>query len=200
MIKNVIFDFGQVLVKFDPYYMTAAYVKDEKDVLLCKDVLFDRLYWDKLDKGTISDEEVVALSKKRLPERLWADAEKAYYNWIYNIPEISGMNDIVKRLKAQGVDLCILSNISVYFSERYRQIPILEYFDKFVFSSTCNMVKPNKDIFEYTLKKHNFAPFETLFVDDREENINGARLAGINGYVFDGNVEKFDKYLKEIGL
>lgn len=200
MIKNVIFDFGQVLVSFDPHYMTSAHVKNEADILLCKDVLFDRLYWDKLDAGTISDEEVISLVKKRLPERLWNDAEKAYYNWIYNIPEINGMREIVKELKSRGINLCILSNISLYFAEHYKEIPIFEYFDKFVFSSRCGMVKPNKDIFDYTLKKYNFDPAETLFVDDRAENVMGAKKAGIEGYVFDGNVEKFAYYLKKSDL
>ena len=70
MIKNVVFDFGQVLVRFEPEYMTGQYIKDENDIKLMSQVLFDRLYWDKLDKGTISDEEVVALSNERLPEHL----------------------------------------------------------------------------------------------------------------------------------
>ena len=59
MIKNVVFDFGQVLVHFQPAYMVGKYVTDEADAKLLKEVLFDRLYWDKLDAGTITDEEAV---------------------------------------------------------------------------------------------------------------------------------------------
>ena len=56
-VKNVVFDFGQVLVHFDPSYMVGRYVSDEEDAALIAEVLFDRLYWDRLDAGTISDAE-----------------------------------------------------------------------------------------------------------------------------------------------
>ncbi|MBO5092626.1 MAG: HAD family phosphatase, partial [Clostridia bacterium] len=59
-IKNVVFDFGQVLVYFQPSYMVGAYVSDEADKALIEEVVFDRLYWDRLDSGDISDEEVVS--------------------------------------------------------------------------------------------------------------------------------------------
>lgn len=198
MIKNVIFDFGQVLVSFIPHYMTKAYINDESDIKLVEDVVFDRLYWDKLDAGTIADEKVIEEVKKRLPERLWQSAEKVYYNWIYNIPEIEGMAEIVSELKNEGINICILSNISTFFADHYKEIPILKYFDKMVFSSVCGMTKPNKDIYEYVLKKYDFIPSETLFVDDRLENINGAQNVGINGYLFDGNVQKFKEFLKNL--
>ncbi len=200
MIKNIIFDFGQVLVRFIPYDMTKAYIKDEKDIELAKDVIFDRLYWDRLDAGTIEDEEVVRLIKDRLPERLWADIEKVYYGWIYNIPEIEGMKEIVSRLKSEGINLCILSNISKYFVAHHEEIEVLKLFDKKVFSSVCGLAKPDEKIFEYTLKKYNFLAGETLFVDDNRYNIRGAENIGINGYLFDGNVKKFDEYLKTLGL
>ena len=62
MYKNFIFDFGQVIVKFEPEYMTSAYVKNAEDVKLVKDIAFDRLYWDKLDAGIITDEEVIRVA------------------------------------------------------------------------------------------------------------------------------------------
>ncbi len=198
MIKNVIFDFGQVLVKFIPEYMTKAYISDENDIKIVEEVIFDRLYWDKLDAGTISDEEVIEAAKKRLPERLWQSTEKVYYNWIYNIPEIEGMSEIVSELKESGKNICIISNISKLFVAHHKEIPILKHFDKMVFSSACGMAKPNSDIFNYTLEKYGFKASETLFVDDRQDNIQGAENVGITGYLFDGNVEKFKEYLEKI--
>ncbi len=198
MIKSIIFDFGQVLVKFIPYDMTKAYISDENDINLVAEVIFDRSYWDKLDAGTITDEEVIEESKKRLPERLWQSAEKVYYNWIYNIPEIEGMAEVVENLKKEGKNLCILSNIATLFVEHHQENQMIKRFDKLVFSSACGMTKPNKDIFEYVLKKYDFKASETLFVDDRLENISGAESVGIMGYLFDGNVEKFKEFLKNL--
>ena len=62
MYKNYIFDFGMVIVNFNPDYMTKQYIKDEKDREVAKEVIFDRLYWDKLDKGTITDEELMFIT------------------------------------------------------------------------------------------------------------------------------------------
>ena len=59
MIKNIVFDFGQVLVHFEPKYMVGVYVDDKDDAKLLEEVVFDRLYWDRLDAGTISNEETV---------------------------------------------------------------------------------------------------------------------------------------------
>ena len=97
MIKNVIFDFGQVMIRFDPAYMVGRYVQDGEDAALLRNVIFDRLYWDPLDAGTITDEKVVAAIGTRIPARLHEVAEKIYYHWIYNIPEIEGMRALVRR-------------------------------------------------------------------------------------------------------
>ncbi len=200
MIKNVFFDFGQVLVNFIPYDLTKVYVDNEEDIKLIEEVVFDRLYWDKLDEGKITDEQVMEDVYKRLPERLHVQAHKVYYNWIYNMPEIKGMEEIIVMLKNKGVNICLLSNISWLFIKQYKECPILRHFDRLVFSAEVGLVKPNIEIFEYALDKNGFKAEETLFIDDREDNILAAENVGINGYVFDENVQKLKDYLKSIDL
>ncbi len=195
MIKNVIFDYGQVLVHFKPEYMTRAFIRNEEDARLVSGIVFDREYWDKLDAGTISDEEVIEKVKARLPERLQQAATDVYYGWIHNIPAINGMEDIVVALKEKGINLCLLSNISKYFAAHYEEAPVLKHIDKLVFSSTCGMAKPNKEIFLYALRKYQFKAEETLFIDDRYDNIRGAMSVGINGYLFNGEARKLKEYL-----
>ena len=198
-IKNVIFDFGQVLVHFEPSYMVGAYVDDVNDRALLEEVVFDRLYWDRLDKGTISNEETMSLIKERLPERLWDVADKIYYNWIYNIPEIDGMSELLSHLKNEhGVRLFLLSNISNYFASHSMEIPILKKLDGLVMSAPIGIVKPSYEIFDHICKKYDIFPNEAIFVDDRVDNIEGAIAYGINGYVFDGDSEKLKNYLDDI--
>jgi putative hydrolase of the HAD superfamily len=197
MIKNVIFDFGQVLIRFDPKYMVERYVKDEADSKLLQEVIFDRLYWDKLDAGTISDNEVVEACKQRLPQRLHNTVSDIYYNWIYNIPEIEGMRDVISFVKER---LCartfLLSNICTYFADHANEISILNELEGCVFSAVCGYTKPNAEIFEYICNKYALIPSETLFIDDSKKNIDGAIAYGINGYLFDGDAEKLKEYLK----
>lgn len=198
MIKNVVFDFGRVLVRFDEPFIVSHYADNPDDIALITKVVFDRLYWGPLDAGMISDEEVIRLSKERLPKRLWEAAEKSYYNWIYHIPLIAGMDKVVERVKhVHGRRIFLLSNISEYFAKRDNVVPILSLFEKKIYSGVCKMIKPNKDIFEYMLKECDILPSETLFIDDSPINIAGAESVGIKGYLFDGDVEKLSKYLDE---
>ena len=199
MIKNVVFDFGQVMVHFDPAYMVSLSVSDKEDAALLEEVIFDRLYWDKMDEGTITDEETVEAVCARLPERLHAVAEEIYFDWIYRLPEVEGMRQLVQDIKRDfGVRTFLLSNISTYFAEHEAEIPCLAEFEKKVFSAVCGHVKPSADIYEYLCHTCEILPEESIFVDDSEKNIRGAEAFGIHGYLFDGDAARLRAYLYEV--
>ena len=196
-IKNVIFDFGQVMVRFDPYEIASHTLKDTQDIDLLVPILFDRAYWDKLDAGAIGDDEVLDDVCSRIPERLWAAAREIYYNWIYHIPEIDGMPALVRSLKDKDVPVALLSNISHYFVLHANEIPTLALFDFCVFSSDLRISKPDPRIFAAACEGGGFDPAQTLFVDDNAANVQGAREFGLQAYLFDGDAEKLQKYLGE---
>lgn len=198
MIKNVIFDFGNVLVKYDPVYIVSGFSDNQEDIQAVASVLFDRLYWDRLDEGTIEDSEVVEESKKRLPKRLHALIEKSYYGWIDRLPEISGMSALIESLKSRGVKLYLLSNISQYFADRYQRFPILRQFDGLVFSGVIHKVKPSKEIFEYLFDAYKIKSEESVFIDDAQRNIDGAKAVGLATYLFDGDSKKLEEYLTKL--
>ncbi len=199
MYKNIIFDFGQVLVHFDPDYMTSVYVHDKDDRRAVCDVVFDRQYWDKLDDGSISDEEVINGFCSKLPKRLQDSAIKVYGNWINNIPFIDGMKELIFELKNLGAKLYLLSNISVGFAENYQTVPeiaeVFSLFDGLVFSGPIGITKPSKEVFGYLLNKYSLKAEECIFVDDTKRNIEGAEKVGIKGYLFDGDAVKLKKEL-----
>ena len=198
-IKSVVFDFGQVMVHFEPEYMVGRYVTDKEDASLLERVIFDRLYWDRLDAGTITNEETLTECRKRLPERLWEAADTIFYNWIYNIPEINGMKELVSYIKnTYGVKILLLSNISHYFADHAGDVECLKEFDGFVFSARIGLVKPSFEIFDYMCKKFDIVPDETVFVDDNKGNIDGANRFGIHGYLFDGDVQGLKDYLDSV--
>ena len=199
MIKNVIFDCGQVLVHFEPEYMVAPYVQDEADKKVLKEVVFDRLYWDRLDAGDMSDEEFCEAIKTRLDKRLWATAEKIYYDWIYNIPEIDGMRELITLIRERyGASIFVLSNISKYFARHKSEIPILSLVDKCICSSECGMQKPDPRIYEYLCQECNIRAEESVFVDDRAENVESAKSIGMQGFVFSKNIAELKDYLTAI--
>lgn len=199
MIKNLVFDFGQVMVKFDPLFISGKYTENDEDALLLAGVLFDRLYWDRLDIGSISDDEVICECKKRLPERLHSACEKAYYNWIYCIPEIDGMTDLVREVRDRYKKrVFLLSNISEYFVKNRNSVPSLSLFEKCIFSAEHGTVKPERRIFEILLEECGILPEETVFIDDSEKNLAGAEAIGIRGILFKGDSAALMKELEEI--
>ena len=183
MYKNFIFDFGQVIVKFEPEYMTSAYVKNAEDVKLVKEVVFDRLYWDKLDMGTISDEEVKELIRSRVSDELKEISCKVYDNWINNLTPVQGMQKLIYDIHKKDKRMYLLSNISIGFGKNYHKVEwineLLSYFDGMVFSGEISKVKPSTEIFEYILSKYNLKREECIFIDDKRSNLRVAEELGI---------------------
>lgn len=202
MIHNYIFDFGRVLVDFDPLYMTAAYVKDPGQIERLASVIFDRLYWDPLDAGAITDAQIKEDFAWRLPAELLDTACRIYDNWQANLPPIPGMQALVEKLKAEGAGLYLLSNISVGFAEKYKQVPqlvqLFSLFDGLVFSGPLGIVKPSRQIFEYLLQTYDLQPAETVFIDDSPVNVAGAEALGIHGCLFAGDARRLEQQLRAL--
>ena len=199
MICNYIFDFGNVLARFDPESMTAACISDPEIVRKVYPVAYDRLYWDRLDAGTITDEELHDQFFQRLPVDLAQAAWTAYNGWIGAMPPIAGMEALVQDIKACGGKVYLISNISKGFAENYHTVPwirdLLSQFDGLVFSGVVGLVKPEKEIFSYLLDTYSLDPAECIFIDDRAENITACEACGIGGYLFDGSAERLRNYL-----
>ena len=199
MIKNVVFDYGQVLIHFEPEYMASRYIEGEEDLKLATPIIFDRAYWDRLDDDTITDEEVVEGFLARLPERLHEKAKLIYDNWMYNNPEVEGMKELISYIKEKyGVKTYLLSNISKTFAKRSGDFPVLKMLDGCVFSGACQKAKPNREIFEHLLEKFGLEAGETVFIDDNENNVKMAESMGIKTFQFNMNVDELKKWLDDI--
>lgn len=198
-IRNYIFDLGKVLVHYDPLFMTSAYISDPNDAQLVSSVIFDRLYWDPLDDGTITDEALKMASHDRLPPHLRDLADAAYDNWFFHLPFIEGMPELVADIKKSGAKVYLLSNVSIGFAEQYHRVPqfvdLFSRFDGLVFSGPLGIIKPNAEIFHHLLNRYDLQADECIFIDDNEKNIAGAESVGIHGYLFDGDAEMLRKSL-----
>lgn len=187
MYQNVIFDYGNTLAAYIERDIARRFVQNEADAALFGEVFFDRLYFDRLDDGTITNEEWFAAAAKRLPERLHPVMKAAADGWYRTLPDIPGMGAVVARLRAAGRGLYLLSNISREFAANAHELPILQGFHGMVMSGPLGIVKPERGIYEHLLQAYHLDPATCVFVDDRAINVEGARAAGIAGYLFDGN-------------
>lgn len=195
MIKNVIFDCGQVLIRYNETEIAAHYVDTPEEAEFLGRIAMARKYWNLFDEGTLTEADYLEQVKKELPEHLHKAVEKLVWGWIGNCPMIDGMEDIVRDVRKAGKKLYLLSN----FNQRLRAepYPILSEFDALVISGEINKVKPDRAIYDYLLATYDLNPEECIFIDDNSANIAMAESLGITGYLFDGDAAKLRAYLEE---
>ncbi len=195
MVKNIIFDVGNVILKFNRDFLVSHFYEGEENELL-KDALFSD--WEKLDEDLVSLEQYKQNVLNRLPERLHAPAVGVLDNWEYFMRYTEDIIPLVQDLKNDGYNLYVLSNMTRHFIERKYKFPIFDFFDGIVFSAPIKMVKPNPLIYKYLLNKFNLNANECLFIDDTKENLAGAARFGIKTFLFKDNAEELRKFISTL--
>ena len=110
MIKNIVFDLGNVLVDFDPPRFVMEKTADKNQQKMLMSEIFGSVDWLRFDKGTMNREELLTSAKSRLPKELHAIAEDLLDTWYIGLNAIPQMEELPKRLKEKGLSLYILSN------------------------------------------------------------------------------------------
>ncbi len=185
MIKNIVFDFGGVVLTWNPKIILKNFTKDEKDIELLEKVIYKSKEWQMLDKGIITREEAIKNLSIQLPDRL----KNMCKDIIYHFQEYQILNEdiceIILRLKENKYNIYALSNTSISVYEDIKNRYIGKYFDGYIISAVENVVKPNKKIYERLFEKFNLEPEESFFIDDREENIIVGEKLGMKGHILD---------------
>lgn len=187
MIRNIIFDMGNVLIRYDPeYFIERSGIRDPQDkALLLKEVSHSP-EWSLMDYGRLTEPEMEEYAYSRLPEHLHQAARDLIYHWENREP-IPGMAELVRDCKKAGLGVYLLSNASFRQPDYWADIPGSEYFDGVMVSAFEGCVKPSAEIFRRLLERFCLKAEECLFVDDMPENVAGSKRAGIEGFVFQGD-------------
>lgn len=200
MIKNIIFDMGQVLIRFTPdlFLDEMGYAGEDKETLLRE--VFRKVEWVQLDHGTITEEEAVKSVCRRVPERLHKAVEDLIYRWWeHPLVPVPGMAALMQELKQAGYRLYLLSNASVQQIKYHDRIPGTEYLDGRVVSAECKLIKPGHEIYRYLLDRYQLEACECVFIDDAPANVEAALCVGIHGILFE-NTEKLRQDLRESNI
>ena len=124
--KNIIFDFGNVIGKFDGKYIMKQFCKSEEDCALLCSVIYKK--WGELDKGTIDYDEYIEECLAALPDRL-ADQTRAFFkDWPRYITPKEDTLRFIDELVERNVPVYLLSNAPTYFAEWARQYEVLKKF------------------------------------------------------------------------
>ena len=178
-IKAIIFDYGNVLLEWNPRYVYQRYFPNDPEGM--EDFLkeIDFMEWNaQQDKGRTFAEGVAALSKE-FPHH--AHLIQAYHDhWIDSVGEAYWETvDLIHQLKEKGFPIYGLSNWSAetfpYAREKFN---FFELFDDMVISGAVGFVKPEPEIFHILLAKVGRPAEECLFIDDSLPNIQQANTMG----------------------
>ncbi|MCC8059234.1 MAG: HAD family phosphatase [Clostridiales bacterium] len=186
MIRNIVFDMGNVLVGYDPMRVCEHYITDEEDRMQVYTADFVSPEWVMLDMGVIEEEQALERICARLPERLHEAARLCMRDWDkYNMQTYAEMEPVVRGLKARGFDIYLCSNASNRLPGRYRElIPAVDCFSGILFSAPEKVMKPQRQIYECLFARYSLRPEECFFIDDAQINIDGARACGMDGYCY----------------
>ena len=201
MIKNVIFDVGQVLVSYDwESYLKAFHFSAEEEKLIAEKV-FKSQIWNERDRGLFPEEEYRKQFIAELPAEYEADVKRV----IEESGKTIGIKDYAETwtsyLKSQGYHLYILSNYSQFMLDQTRpgKMPFLKNMDGVIFSCEVQQIKPEADIYETLLSRFGLKPEESIFLDDRPENCEAARKLGIHAIEFH-DLKQAAKELEKLGV
>ena len=186
-MKNVIFDMGNVLLTYDPDVCLNHIVEKEEDRALIRRELFEGPEWVQGDLGELTDEERFNGVSKRVPERLHEELRRCTVEWDMCMHPVKQAREFCDYLKKSGFGIYVLSNASSSFYRYFPRFAPFDYFDGIVVSCDVHIIKPDIRIYQHLLKKYNLRADECFFIDDLEANIEGARNAGIDGAVFEGD-------------
>ena len=132
--KNIVFDFGNVIGKFDGNFILEQFCSSREDMELLIPVLYRN--WLDLDAGTVDYEENIETTAALVPGRLQATVRDFFRRWPEYVRPIPQTYELISRLKEKGADLYLLSNASTYFAGIASRWPILrDNFNGIVFSA-----------------------------------------------------------------
>lgn len=199
MIKNIVFDLGNVLIKYDPMEFILKNIKSENRKQFY-DIIFQGEEWKKLDRGVLSYDEAVEFFSQKIPEER-ENIVKLFENDVQDVLfPIEKNIELVKKLKEKGYKLYILSNFhEKAFYKMKEKCEFEKIFHGYIVSFENHLLKPEKEIYEVLLKRFELVPEETLFIDDIKENIDGAIGVGIQGKQLK-NYNELEKILKSLKL
>lgn len=200
MIKNIVFDMGNVLARFDATLFCASRTENPKDAAVLRREVFDSVEWARLDRGVIGREEAAGTIGERLPKRLRPHAEWLLEHWYDHFRPFPDMERFIGQLKKNGYGIYLLSNAGYDFYRFRPSLGALCFFDGELISAEVHLLKPDPRIFKALLEKYTLAAEECFFVDDMSANVEAALHLGFSGVIYRGGVRKLRLDLKKAGV
>ena len=181
MIKNIIFDFGDIFINLDKEVVFREIQKYENATLSPALLTLS----SDLEVGAITSETFVEGLKSAFPSASSQEIISIWNGMLLDFPDYR-LNFLERMAQENEYRLFLLSNTNVLHIEEVVKIMgepnfnrFKNCFEQFYLSHEIQLRKPNADIFEFVLKENDLNPTETLFIDDTLENTEAAKKLGI---------------------
>jgi putative hydrolase of the HAD superfamily len=198
-IKNIVFDVGNVLVRWDPVWIIenafASYENKEKRL----QQIFNSGIWADLNLGKFSEAEAINIYQQKFGIEQ-TKLQRLMQTVKHSLTPLPGSFELFDDLHRAGYQLYLLTDnvheIVAHLKQTYH------FWDKVVgavVSAEIGHLKPSAEIYHYLLNTHDLTPHETVFLDDLQKNIEGAQKHGIHGIQFKHGAQAMEA-LREIGV
>ncbi len=184
-VRNIIFDFGGVLVTWRPQEIIDSFYADPALREAVRVHAFQHDDWLEMDRGTLDEATVVRRFAARMgrPE---AELRAFFAHLRAALVPIAPTVALLEELRERGVRLYGLSNMSesifAYLRGRHS---FFEWFDGIVVSGAVKLVKPEPGIYEHLRERHALDFTESVFLDDLPRNVEAARQLGLPAIRFE---------------
>lgn len=184
MVKNVVFDIGNVLAGFcwQEFYKSFGFSDEVFEKLA--DATVRSSFWNEMDRGKLSDEQLLEgfiandPSMEKEIRELFADIRGMIVRYDYAAPWI-------RELKERGYGIYVISNFARRAHEQcIEALDFLKETDGGILSYQVKMIKPSPEIYQLLCSKYGLIPEECVFIDDTEKNVEAAVREGMKGIVF----------------
>ena len=184
MIKNIVFDIGNVLAGFcwQEYYKSFGYSEEIFEKLA--DATVRSAFWNEMDRGKLSDEQLLAgfiandPSIEKEIQEVFSDIRGMIKRYDYALPW-------VRELKERGYGIYVISNFARRAHEQcIDALDFLKEVDGGILSYQVKMIKPSPEIYQLLCSKYDLAAKECVFIDDTVKNVEAAIKEGMKGIIF----------------
>ena len=197
MIKNIVFDVGNVIWKGNSKSI-ANYIKIDKEEDIAKvSTFFEGFRMMDLDEETVEEHYEKWKYNNKINNDKYKDQLVNYYkNREFN----SGIINLINKLKENNYKVYVLSNNNKSAINYLKKREEVKNIDGWVVSYEYKLVKPDEEFFKVLFNKFNLNPEECFFVDDKEKNINAGKKLGMNGHVLDYENNGVNKLIDDLKL
>lgn len=200
MIKNIIFDLGNVIINYNKDNIVNHFTRKDDEKNFLKEKIINSEEWKLLDLGQIDNDEAIERVQKRNDSK-YKDLIKEFWHEWYKVQPINeDVVNIAKSLRNNNYNIYVLSNMAIETYEYFKKEEFFSICDGIVISGYEKVKKPDSRIFNILLERYNLNPNECLFIDDDDtfKSFETANKLGIKGRrTIPNNAEDIKKSLME---